>query len=197
MRRRLLLILGAAAVLLVLAGGGFLVWRSLPYGVPRDQPVRTSSVARQMAYVQRWWKTPNPEYGTLGGTDCVDFTSQSLLARGWRMDERWGTSVTLGRRAYAPAWVSSTAMMRLLEDRPDLAEPVDATQVQPGDIAQFDWDGSGDRDHTAVVSRVDRVDGGVDVRVAEHSPSGLHDSVAGRLKEYGSAARVYYWHLLR
>ena len=197
MRRRLLLIVGAAAVLAVLAGGGLVAWRSLPYAVPQDQPVLTASVARQTAYLERWWRTPNPEYGTLGGTDCVDFTSQSLLARGWRMDEQWGTSVTLGRRAYAPAWVSSTAMMRLLQDRPDLAEPVDATQVRVGDIAQFDWDGSGDRDHTAVVSRVDRTAGGVDVRVAEHSPSGLHDSVAQRLAEHGAAARVYYWHLLR
>ncbi len=195
MRRRLLPITAAAVALVLLAGGGFLAWRSLPYALPQDQPQRASSVARQIAYVERWWRTPNPEYGTLGGTDCVDFTSQSLLARGWRMDERWGTSVTLGRRAYAPAWVSSTAMMRLLQERPDLAQPVDATRVQVGDVAQFDWDGSGDRDHTAVVSRVDRTAGGVDVRVAEHSPSGLHDAVAGRLAEHGAAARVHYWHL--
>lgn len=197
MRRRVLLIAAAAALLVLVAGGGWLAWRSLPYAVPADQPVRAASVARQMAYVQRWWRTPNPEYGTLGGTDCVDFTSQALLARGWRMDAGWGTSVTLGRRAYAPAWIGSTAMMRLLAARPDLARAVSGDEVQVGDIAQFDWDGSGDRDHTAIVSRVLPAEGGPPrIEVAEHSPSGLHDSVDARLAEHPGTARVYYWHPL-
>ena len=195
MRRRTLLIVGGLVALVLVAGGGVLAWRALPYVPPTDQPVRAVSVAREMAYVERWWNGRNPEFGSYGGTDCVNFTSQALLARGWRMDADWGTSVTLGRRASAAAWVSSTAMMRLLESRPDLATPVDATEVRPGDVAQFDWDGSGDRDHTAIVSAVDDRDGAVQVFVAEHSPNGLRDSVSRRLAENGSRARVYYWRL--
>ena len=29
------------------------------------------------------------EFGQLGGTDCVNFASQGLLARGWTMTAEW------------------------------------------------------------------------------------------------------------
>ena len=41
--------------------------------------------------------------------------------------------------------------------------------MKVGDIAQFDWDGSGDRDHTAVVTRVEHTDAGTKVWVGGHT----------------------------
>lgn len=41
--------------------------------------------------------------------------------------------------------------------------------VKVGDIAQFDWDSSGDRDHTAVVTRVERTSAGTKVWVGGHT----------------------------
>jgi hypothetical protein len=90
--------------------------------------------------------------------------------------------------------------MHWLASRPDLARPLDdrhRDQVAVGDVVQFDWDASGDRDHTAVVSRI--VDGGEHgrvIEVAEHSPSGLHDSVDALIAAHGGHGVIHYWHLL-
>lgn len=51
-------------------------------------------------------------------------------------------------------------------------------------------------DRTAVVSRVRRLaDDRVEVDVAEHSPSGLYDSVDRVLAQHGSRAVVHHRHL--
>lgn len=197
MRRRNLIITAAAAI--ALAVGGSVAWRAIPYIAPTDQPARPASVDREMAYVERYWQHPNPAYGSYGGTDCVNFTSQALHARGWAMTPAWGSSELLGRHAATRTWISSTAMMHWLGSRPDLAVAVDdrhRADVAVGDIAQFDWDGSGDRDHTAIVSRVLRLaDGRIEIDVAEHSPSGMYDPVDRRLADNGARAVVHYWHL--
>lgn len=195
-RRRNLLLGAGAAVLLI--GGGVAGWRAIPYVPPGGQVARPASVARELAYADRYWQHPNPAYGSFGGTDCVNFTSQALHARGWPMTAEWGTSTTLGRRAATRTWVSSTAMMHWLASRPDLATPVDdehRDEVAVGDVVQFDWDASGDRDHTAVVSRV--ADGGRTIEVAEHSPAGRADSVDRLLAEHGGHGVIQYWHLLK
>ena len=71
-----------------------------------------------------------------------------------------------------PSWSSSTAMRDWLTSRPDLATPLDDSQrrlVKVGDVAQFDWDSSGDRDHTAIVTRVEHTDSGTRVWVGSHT----------------------------
>jgi hypothetical protein len=196
MRRRTLLLGGGLAVALV--AGGLLGWRAIPYVPPGGDTPRPASVVRETAYLERWWQHPNPAYGSFGGTDCVNFTSQALHARGWPMTAAWGTSTVLGRRAATRTWVSSTALMRWLATRPDLATAVDdrdRDRVAVGDVAQFDWDGSGDRDHTAVVTGVHHEGGRTVVEVAEHSPAGLHDSVDRLIAAHGGRGVVHYWHL--
>jgi hypothetical protein len=194
-RRRSLLIGGAGAVAL-LAAGAVVGWHAIPYVPPTAAAARPASVVRELAYVHRWWQHPNPAYGDFGGTDCVNFTSQALHARGWPMTAEWGTSAVLGRHAATRTWVSSTAMMHWLASRPDLAVAVDDAhrdRVAVGDVVQFDWDASGDRDHTAVVSRVD----GRTIDVAEHSPSGVEDSVDALIAAHGGHGVIHYWHLLK
>lgn len=197
MRRRNVLISGAVGVALVGAGWG--AWHAIPYQPPAAERVQPASVTREIAYARQYWQHRNAAYGSYAGTDCVNFTSQVLHARGWPMTAAWGSSELLGRHAATRTWLSSTAMMHWLAHRPDLAVAVDdrhRDEVAVGDIAQFDWDGSGDRDHTAIVSRVLRhADGTVDIDVAEHSPSGMFDSVDARLAQYGPRAVVHYWHL--
>lgn len=67
--------------------------------------------------------------------------------------------------------------------------------VAVGDVAQFDRDASGDRDHTAVVTRVQHEGGRVVVQVAEHSPAGLHDSVDRLIAGHRGHGVVHYRHL--
>ncbi|UOE43697.1 amidase domain-containing protein [Agromyces larvae] len=125
----------------------------------------------QANYVLTYWHDYNRgQFMVIEGYDCANFTSQSLLQRGWQMDGSWWYDFATG--ASSPTWTSSTAMRDWLYTRPDLATPLDDSQraaVKVGDIAQFDWDNSGDRDHTAVVTRVEHTDAGTKVWVGGHT----------------------------
>lgn len=125
----------------------------------------------QVAYVLAHWSSYNSaEYPVISGYDCANFASQSLIARGWAMDGAWNVDRATG--VMSAAWSSSTALRDYLRSRTDVAtELADAQrdQVKVGDIAQFDWDNSGDRDHTAVVTRVEHTDSGTKVWVGGHT----------------------------
>jgi hypothetical protein len=63
---------------------------------------------------------------------------------------------------------------------------------------QVDRDASGERDHTAVVSRVvARGASGRVIEVAEHSPAGLHAPVDALIAAPGGHGVIHYWHLLQ
>ena len=125
----------------------------------------------QVAYVLAYWSSYNSaQYPVIDGYDCANFASQSLIARGWAMDGGW--YLDGGTGAMSPSWASSTALRDYLRTRTDRATELDdaqRSQVKVGDIAQFDWDGSGDRDHTAVVTRVEHTDAGTKVWVGGHT----------------------------
>ncbi|MGR0320645.1 amidase domain-containing protein [Agromyces sp. ZXT2-3] len=125
----------------------------------------------QVEYVLAHWSNYNTaQYAVLSGVDCANFASQSLIARGWKMDAAWNYDRGTGQMT--SAWSSSTALRDYLRTRTDVAtELTDAQrgEVKVGDIAQFDWDGSGDRDHTAVVTRVEHTSSGTKVWVGGHT----------------------------
>ncbi|MFC9917482.1 amidase domain-containing protein [Agromyces binzhouensis] len=128
-------------------------------------------IEAQVSYVLAHWSDYNTaQYAVLSGVDCANFASQSLIARGWKMDAAWNYDRGTGQMT--SAWSSSTALRDYLRTRTDVAtELTDAERglVKVGDIAQFDWDGSGDRDHTAVVTRVEHTDEGTTVWVGGHT----------------------------
>lgn len=152
-------------------------------------------VVSQMGYVMAHWSDYNTaEFPVISGNDCMNFTSQSLLARGWVMDAGWFYDASTG--AYSPSWVSSTAFRDYLATRPDLGVELDDSQrdlVTVGDIAQFDWDSSGDRDHTAIVSRVERTETGTRIWVAGHTKDSDYWDVDEALTTGGGT--VHYWSL--
>jgi hypothetical protein len=129
------------------------------------------AIDAQVGYVLAYWSSYNSAvYPVIGGYDCANFASQSLIARGWAMDGGW--YLDLGTGAMSPSWSSSTALRDYLYTRTDRATPLDDSQrdlVKVGDIAQFDWDSSGDRDHTAVVTRVEHSAAGTKVWVGGHT----------------------------
>lgn len=159
------------------------------------------AVAAQVAYAQSHYKAPNSvEFGDLGGTDCVNFTSQTLLARGWKMTEGWGASKGDGGFEYTRAWISSTGFRDYLAGHPELATAVSwesKNLVQPGDVVQFDWDGSGDRDHTAIVSGIeeDATTGRRTILVSSHSPGAFDWPITDVLAEHDSRTKVYFWRI--
>lgn len=149
-------------------------------------------VTAQTDYVLRHWADYNPAYMAIFGNDCVNFTSQGLIARGWQMDAEWGYSEASGGSA---AWVSSTAFRDYMAAHPDRGVALGDDQrasVKVGDVAQFDWDNSGDRDHTATVTRVDKTESGVKIYVAGHSKDSDFWDVDVAI---GGGGSVYYWGL--
>ncbi|KQW04867.1 hypothetical protein ASC66_14255 [Leifsonia sp. Root4] len=149
-------------------------------------------VSAQTDYLLQHWADYNPAYSAIYGNDCVNFTSQGLIARGWQMDAEWGYSAAGGGSS---AWVSSTAFRDYMAAHPERGVAIGDDQrasVKVGDVAQFDWDNSGDRDHTATVTRVDKTESGVKVYVAGHSKDSDYWDVDVAIAGGGS---VYYWGL--
>jgi hypothetical protein len=129
------------------------------------------AIDAEVDYVLDHWSDYNSAvYPVISGYDCANFASQALIARGWTMDAGWYLDLATG--AMSSSWASSTALRDYLYTRTDRATPLDDSQrdlVKIGDIAQFDWDSSGDRDHTAVVTRVEHTDDGTKVWVGGHT----------------------------
>lgn len=157
----------------------------------------SAPVQAQVDYALKYWQDYNEaEYGVLGDNDCVNFASQSLIARGWQQDDEWFHAGDVYQSS--DSWRSSTAFRDWLETRPDLATPLDDTQrdqVSVGDIVQFDWDQSGDRDHTGIVTKVTHDDGGTQVYFAGHTLDSDYRSVDTAITEDHPGGAVYYWHI--
>ena len=157
-------------------------------------------VDAQMNYALAHWQERNvAEYGSYGDNDCVNFTSQSLIARGWVEDADWNhTANSDGTHKYSAAWLSSTAMMKYFAARPELATALtddQRDQVVIGDIVQFDWDNSGDRDHTGIVSRIEGSGADRVIYFAGHSLDSDYRSVDVAITTDHPGGTAYYWHL--
>ncbi|MRG61697.1 CHAP domain-containing protein [Agromyces sp. CFH 90414] len=156
------------------------------------------AVAAQLAYVSAHWRdTSNEEFGFLEESDCVNFASQSLLERGWTTDDEWWYEPGGDPYAHAPAWISSTAFRDYLEAHPERATALTDAQrerVKVGDIVQFDWDDSGDRDHTGIVTAVEmRDDGSVSIEYAGHTDATYDYTVDEAITEKHPGGIAYYW----
>ncbi|WP_350347807.1 amidase domain-containing protein [Agromyces sp. G08B096] len=156
------------------------------------------AVAAQLAYVRAHWQdTSNDVFGYLDDTDCMNFASQSLLERGWQPDDEWWYEGSGDGYANSTAWISSTAFMEYLEARPDRATALTDAQrdlVKPGDLVQFDWDDSGDRDHTGIVTKVERrADGSISIEYAGHTDATWDRTVDEAITELHPGGVAYYW----
>jgi hypothetical protein len=156
------------------------------------------SVHAQLTYVRAHWdETTSDRFGFLLENDCVNFASQSLLARGWEPDDEWWYDEDGDPYSSSDAWRSSTALMWYLEDHPERATALtddQRDQVEVGDIVQFDWDDSGDRDHTGIVTEVETGDDGeVRINYAGHTDATWDRSVDWAITEYHPGGVAYYW----
>jgi hypothetical protein len=169
-----------------------------------------SALDREMAYAFRYWNVySNATFGYLSGSDCANFTSQTLLARGWTRSSQW---FDYGAGNWSGTWVSSTAMSTWLSKRTDLVSRLTYTQrdaVAVGDVVQFRWPGHPKSyrawDHTGIVSKVVVLPNGHhDIYYVAHTlnrqygggTTGLAAWYAGQ-KIKGSTLRVQFFHLLK
>jgi Putative amidase domain len=156
------------------------------------------AVADQLEYVYAHWDdTESDRFGYLDDNDCVNFASQSLLARGWTTGDEWWYDESGDAYGGADAWISSTALMDYLEQHPERATALtddQRDQVKVGDIVQFDWDDSGDRDHTGIVTSVEKeLDGSITILYAGHTDATWDRSVDWAITQHHPGAVAYYW----
>lgn len=180
---------------------------AIPTPVPTFSYRIETAVDRQLAFVlANYDADESEEFGHFEENDCANFASQSLLARGWEMDEDWWYSHDLSRSdlvsddgevAYGAAWISSTALMNYVLDHPERGTALDDSErdrVALGDIVQFDWDRSGDRDHTGIVTRIETdADGTIAIYYAGHTDDTDFRSVDWAITEYHPGAAAHYW----
>ena len=153
-------------------------------------------VDRQLQYLLTYWKDYNPAYQPLGTTDCVDFASQSLLQRGWQQQGAWVHAEDVYHSG--AAWVSSTAFRDFMVAHPELGEALTDDQrdrVKLGDVVQFDWDRSGDRDHTGVVTRITRDGDSTRIFFAGHTKDSDYRSVDDSITTDHPGGIAHYWSL--
>jgi Putative amidase domain len=222
-RRRRALVLAAAAVVLV-AVGATIAWSAVQQGgessaaapaadtatAPTAEPAAdaadgeldtaglSASVAAQLEYAHAHWDdTKSDRFGFIDENDCVNFASQSLLARGWEVDDEWWYDEDGDADASSDAWISSTMLRWYLEDHPERATALtddQRDQVKVGDLVQFDWDDSGDRDHTGIVTAViTEADGSITIEYAGHTDATWDRSVDWAITEYHPGGVAYYW----
>ncbi|MBC7443002.1 MAG: amidase domain-containing protein [Ramlibacter sp.] len=162
-----------------------------------DVPAEASAEAQaQVAYTLAHWTDYNTEdYGIVSDNDCVNFTSQSLIERGWEMDDEWYAEGTGSSFTHSSPWVSSTAFRDYVAESGRATQLTDdqRDQVKIGDVAQFDWDNSGDRDHTGVVTRVEGSGDNIEISYAGHTDDTDFRSVDYAITVKHPGATAYYW----
>ncbi|WP_261166260.1 amidase domain-containing protein [Microbacterium sp. Marseille-Q6965] len=159
-----------------------------------------TGVDRQLQYALAHWDDYNDEqwgdYNPIGG-DCMNFVSQTLVARGWAQRDDWyhdGASSTETWR-FVPtfdAWITEHArelgVTRLGLDQRD--------QVKLGDLVVFDWDADGTLDHIQLVSDLDRnADGSVAIRMAGHNLDSNYRDLDHALTVEHPGSTAHFWSL--
>ncbi|WP_162138942.1 amidase domain-containing protein [Gryllotalpicola ginsengisoli] len=170
-------------------------------------PALTAGQRKQLAYMEAHWnERDNPTFGNLDsvGGDCANFVSQTLLARGWTMNDGWfdhgGTDRTESW-GYVPAmddYLAANAA-RLGLQRLTAA---DRDEFAVGDVVVFSWEGAADaatdRDHVEVISRITpHADGTITVELASHNNYGLHRDLDEQITKEHPGATFHVWHLTR
>jgi len=148
--------------------------------VESDAPVTYSResltpVDAQLQYAFAHWSTETYNLATYGefnsvGGDCMNFVSQTLIARGIPMTAGWSfTSPT----KYTGSWIYTPSFENYLLASPELgftrltAEQRDQAEV--GDIVVFDWNSNDSADHIQIISDIRVVDGKQQILMVGHN----------------------------
>ncbi|HEY5223869.1 MAG TPA: amidase domain-containing protein [Microbacteriaceae bacterium] len=163
----------------------------------------TSGVAKQVEYALAYWQSYNTaEYGDLNpvGGDCANFVSQTLVARGWTMNDQWYNHNAADD--WSPAWgyvpamddyfASNAATLGLQEYNFD-----QRSQIAVGDIAVFTWAGDSSPDHVQVVTKVTTVNGAIKIEMASHNDDFNFRDLDNEITVEHPGATGHFWHLTR
>ena len=158
-------------------------------------------VDKQLAYAMTYWKNYNTaEWGDLNpvGGDCANFVSQSLIARGWQMNDEWYNKDAAAD--WSPAWGYVPAMDSYFQANAaslGLTEyPLDQRQnIKVGDIVMFDWNDNDSLDHVQIVSAVEHVDGKIVIKMVGHNEDTDYRDLDNTITVEHPGAIGHFWSL--
>ncbi len=162
------------------------------------QYVVASAVDRQLEYAFRHWNDYNLTYfGDFNawGGDCMNFVSQTLLARGWRVTEEWFNNA---QEEWGDAFVHVPSFDAWLSQHPEYGAVRlglnDRDQAKIGDVVVFDWDGDGSLDHAQVISQVTTVGDETRIAMVGHNMDTMYRDLDGALElQGGPHAQAWIW----
>jgi len=159
-----------------------------------------SAVDRQLEYAFAHWNNYTlADYGdfTSWGGDCMNFVSQTLVARGWPVTSDWYNNA---QEDWAAAFVDVPSFIDWLDAHPERGATkltlAQRNQVKVGDLVMFDWNNDGSYDHAQVVSAVHVVDGVTRISMVGHDIDTDFRDVDDALATEGqSGATAFFWSL--
>lgn len=192
-----------AAVSLSLLGANGKVLAKQPDAL---QYSASGGVAAQMTYALAHWNNYNTaQYGNLNpqGGDCANFVSQTLIARGWTMNDDWYNHDAAAD--WSPAWGYVPSMDQYFSDNAsalgleklDFASQADRAKVALGDVAIFFWGDDTSPDHTQVVDKIDVVDGQYKISMASHNDDYAYRDLDTTITTQHPGSTGHFWHLTR
>lgn len=154
-------------------------------------------VERQLAYIADYWYTTGPtgKFSYIQNENCANFVSQTLVARGWKMNDRWYNRAGV----HSPAFTSSMALGDYLRDRgakylPDSQK--NRKRIRLGDVVQFDWERDGLTNHTAVVTAITTgKKGKIHVYLGESADPFQYRSMDEAINRVHPGAKAWFWRL--
>jgi len=177
--------------------GGTLLLSSCAPGAP----ALPAPIQKQLTYAFKHWNNYNTKvYGDLNpvGGDCANFVSQTLVARGWKMNDQWYNHDAAAD--WSPAWGYVPAMDNYF--RAD-AKQLGVTEyplnkrkkIAVGDIVMFDWNNNDSLDHVEIVSKVETVDGHIKIKMAGHNKDTKYRDLDNVMNKEYPGAVGHFWHI--
>ena len=170
-----------------------------------SQPALPAAIQNQLNYALKHWDHYNTKvYGDLNpvGGDCANFVSQTLIARGWKMNDEWYDHDAAEH--WSPAWGYVPSMddyFRANAKTLGLTEyPLNKrSKIAVGDIVMFDWENNGVLDHVEIVSKVidTTVDGKehIEIKMAGHNRDTDYRDLDLVLDKLYPHATGHFWHI--
>ncbi|HUB93914.1 MAG TPA: amidase domain-containing protein [Verrucomicrobiae bacterium] len=181
------------------------------FGLPSSQTTQftfhtalETGVAAQLAYaIAHWDDTDNATYGNLDsvGGDCANFVSQTLIARGWKMDSQW---YDYGPNDWSAAWGYVPSLDDYLSSNSSkfglqYLTASQRSQYAVGDIVVFSWEGTPNantqQDHVEMISQITNQNGQISVKLASHNNYGLYRDLDEQITVEHPGATFHVWHL--
>lgn len=158
----------------------------------------TTAVDRQLAYAFAHWNDYNlAQYGDFNvwGGDCMNFVSQTLVARGWAPTADWFNDA---QEDWAPAFVHVPSFDDWLTAHPEYGAVklahTDRSVAKVGDIVVFDWDADGSLDHAQVISDVHGTGDSIRIAMVGHNlDTTYRDLDAALATQGGPDAQAWIW----